>query len=281
MTGTILAVEDNDTDFMALRCALKSAGIKNPIERYENGHAAYERILASHDRPNVDRVCLILLDLNIPGVDGRQLLRDFRARDPKQSVPVIVLTASSRHQDIEECRTAGANAYVIKPLELEEWESQVGPVAEFWLASVRADGDLDWIGKHTKKTKVQTDQWRLTRTIECAIIPSLMLASRLASPVEGEPATQHLGPGAADVFELTRLLLVHDVSVARSYIDVFIGQGTPLAEMLVTLLEPAEKHISDLWKSDMCDTSEYLEIISRFDDLIEQLTTNNRPYRLN
>jgi len=129
----IISVEDSDQDFTALRYALNAAGVRNPVERCESGSHALSILNSKDGCPLADRASLILLDLNLPGVDGLELLKEFRNLDPKRLVPVIVLSTSAHPADVDRCYRAGANAYVVKPFELDEWKTKVGQLAEFWL----------------------------------------------------------------------------------------------------------------------------------------------------
>lgn len=132
---TIISIEDNDQDFTALQQALTRAGIPNPLERCESGLTALAQIQSDLGCQLADRASIILLDLNMPGISGIDLLKEFRRLVPKRLVPVIILSTSSHPADIDECYRAGANAYVVKPFELDEWDSKVGEVANFWLRS--------------------------------------------------------------------------------------------------------------------------------------------------
>ena len=99
--GSIISVEDSDTDFLALQYALHAAGVTNPIERCETGRAAMECLLADKGAALIEKASLIMLDLNLPGIDGRRLLREFRARDPQRAVPghrAVHVLASPRHR---------------------------------------------------------------------------------------------------------------------------------------------------------------------------------------
>ncbi|CCD95821.1 Two-component system response regulator [Bradyrhizobium sp. ORS 375] len=142
----IISIEDSDEDFAALTHALRAAGVPNSLERCQSGAAAMALLRSPDGCPLADRASLILLDLNLPGSDGLALLSEFRSQDPKRLVPVVVLSTSGHRKEIDECYRAGANAYVVKPFDLDEWESKVGKLANFWLHAAelptrpRADG---------------------------------------------------------------------------------------------------------------------------------------------
>lgn len=266
--GSIISVEDSDTDFLALQHALHVAGVPNPIERCESGRAAMESLLAETASPLVERASLIMLDLNLPGVDGRRLLRELRARDPERAVPVIVLSTSSHPRDIDDCYRAGADAYMVKPLELEDWETKVGQLAHSWLTPrevARACGRV--------LAKTADDLDPLSRTIESEIIPRLLLAhyvdaTHTPAPVRG---ARRFVPGEQEVAELTRLLLAHDVAVASSYVETMRGQGATLGAVFLALLAPAAQQIGDWWRAEQCDFTDVSLALSRLQHLLRDL----------
>ena len=183
----IVSVEDSDTDFMALQFALKAKGVKNPIERCASGRVAKENLLAGDNCPLNQKASLILLDLNLPEIDGRFLLLELRARDPNREVPVIVLSTSSHPHDMEVCYRAGADAYLVKPFELDDWEHKVAAIADHWLNIRRKASNGDPAAHpavaagraghaRARKHRGSVSLPQLTRAIEGEIIPRLLLA---------------------------------------------------------------------------------------------------------
>ena len=132
---TILIVEDSDDDYMATVRAFKKANIVNPVQRCTNGDQAIDYLLQRGEFTDPDkapRPNIILLDLNLPGTDGREVLRKIKA-DPKlQKIPVIVLTTSNAEQDIEQCYAAGANSYVQKPVDLVGFIQSIARLTDYW-----------------------------------------------------------------------------------------------------------------------------------------------------
>jgi CheY-like chemotaxis protein len=255
--GTIISVEDSDTDFLALRHALHAAGVNNPIERYDNGRTAVGGLLSNHDRALADLASLIMLDLNLPGLDGRDLLRKVRARDPERKVPIIVLSTSSHPKDIDTCYRAGADAYMVKPLELEDWETKVGQLAQSWLRPA------------ARGTTIAGDRLdALNRIIEGEIIPRLLLAH--CRPAE-ESVTGFVASDD-EVAELTRLLLTQDIGVASAYLETIRGQGATLGSLYLTLLAPAAQLVGDWWRDDRCDFTEVSLALSRLQHLLRDST---------
>lgn len=134
-TQTILIVEDSDDDYLATVRAFKKANLLNPVRRCTNGDQAIDYLLQRGEfsgpgqapRPNI-----ILLDLNLPGTDGKEVLRMIKADPDLQKIPVIVLTTSSAEQDIEQCYAAGANSYVQKPVDLVGFIQSVARLTDYW-----------------------------------------------------------------------------------------------------------------------------------------------------
>jgi CheY-like chemotaxis protein len=286
--GTIVSVEDSDTDFIALQFALQAAGVKNPVERCASGRAAMDSLLAGDSCPLPQKASLILLDLNLPGVDGRQLLREFRARDPKREVPVIVLSTSSHPRDIDDCYRAGADAYMVKPLELDDWETKIGSLAEFWLRATRSEddgsgraeargGDAKLAGARLKKARSRSTPEhlaQLTRAIEGEIIPRLLLAhgATNACRTARAPELKHFVPCGDEVAELARLVLEQDVSIAASYVEGMRAQGATLETVFQALVAPAARLIGDLWKADLCNFNEFSEALARLQQVLAELS---------
>lgn len=132
---TILIVEDSDDDFFATQRAFKKAGLSNPLYRCTNGDQAVDYLFrrgefadpATSPRPSV-----VLLDLNLPGLDGRDVLRLVKADPELHKIPVIVLTTSAAEQDIERCYADGANTYVQKPVNLQGFFEAVSRLKDYW-----------------------------------------------------------------------------------------------------------------------------------------------------
>lgn len=139
MTGNesqiILIVEDSDDDYMATVRAFKKANLLNPIRRCTNGDQALDYLLQRGEFSGPDkapRPNIILLDLNLPGMDGKEVLRIIKADPNLQKIPVIVLTTSNAEQDIEQCYAAGANSYVQKPVDLVGFIQSVARLTDYW-----------------------------------------------------------------------------------------------------------------------------------------------------
>jgi len=132
----ILIVEDNDDDYIATMRAFKKANFANPVQRCTNGDQALDYLFrrGEFSAPGkAPRPGLILLDLNLPGTDGRSVLHTIKAAPELLKIPVVVLTTSNAEQDIEQCYAAGANSYVQKPVDFEGFIRAIARLSEYWL----------------------------------------------------------------------------------------------------------------------------------------------------
>jgi two-component system, response regulator len=135
----ILLVEDSPEDREATIRALKRAGLANPIYCCGTGDEALDYLFqrgkfvggAQAPRPSV-----ILLDLNLPGTDGREVLAEIKKTDYLKTIPVIVLTTSTDDRDIQACYRMGANSYVKKPVDLEGFMKSIQRLKDYWFEVV-------------------------------------------------------------------------------------------------------------------------------------------------
>ena len=131
----ILVVEDNPEDFTALSRALRTHAVPNAVVHCADGEQALA-YLRSHSRPPAGPPALpalVLLDLNMPGLDGRDVLEALKQDPDLQLIPVVVFTTSANARDVEECYRLGANSYLTKPLSYPDLEEKVDLLAHFWL----------------------------------------------------------------------------------------------------------------------------------------------------
>jgi len=133
---TILLVEDNhDHAELTLR-ALKNGNVLNEVFWVKDGAEALDFL--EHRGPYTDpatapRPGLILLDLNLPKVDGHEVLRRIKADDTLRTIPVVMLTTSAREDEVSECYKAGANSYMCKPVQFPEFMERVRTIKLYWL----------------------------------------------------------------------------------------------------------------------------------------------------
>ena len=129
---TILLVEDNPLDARSTIRAARKLGVDRLVEVVTDGQAALERLRV--DRAEREPVGLVLLDLNLPGKDGHDVLAEIRSDDALCAIPVVVLTSSHEEVDVRAAYQRGANAYVTKPTQLGDWLRAVATIREFWLS---------------------------------------------------------------------------------------------------------------------------------------------------
>lgn len=127
----ILLVEDNPLDARSTIRAVRKLELAESVEVVTDGQAALDHLRQTSAGP--DAVGLVLLDLNLPGKDGHDVLAEMRADPDLQVVPVVVLTSSIEPTDIDTAYRRGANAYVSKPTELDGWLRTIDSIREFWL----------------------------------------------------------------------------------------------------------------------------------------------------
>ncbi len=133
---TILIVEDSDDDFYATMRAFKKANFANPVQRCINGEQALDYLFqrGEFSAPGkAPRPSFILLDLNLPGADGRSVLHTIKTEPDFMKTPVIILTTSNAEHDIEWCYAAGANSYVQKPVDFEGFVQAIASLTEYWI----------------------------------------------------------------------------------------------------------------------------------------------------
>jgi len=131
----ILVVENSPEDYEAMRRAFKKTGLDNPVCYCADGDEALDFLYRRGvyvDEGSAPRPTLILLDLNLPGTDGRQILAEIKQDDALKEIPVIVLTTSSYDRDVQACYRAGANSYVQKPVGLGGFIEAIKRLRDFW-----------------------------------------------------------------------------------------------------------------------------------------------------
>jgi two-component system, chemotaxis family, response regulator Rcp1 len=137
----ILLVEDSPSDAHLTLRRLKAAKIMNNLHWVEDGESAIEFLRHEGDYSNAPRPDLILLDLNLPGMDGREVLAEVKS-DPKlKIIPVVVLTTSADEHDVFKAYNLNANCYITKPVDIQQFLDVVGLIEDFWLAAVKLPVD--------------------------------------------------------------------------------------------------------------------------------------------
>jgi CheY-like chemotaxis protein len=139
MEHTILLVEDSDEDYAAFyRVFTQAARVGDHLNlvRCTKGDEALDYL---HGRgrfaapARATTPALILLDLNLPGADGRAVLAKIKADDRLRAIPVVIFTTSSNPRDVQECYAGGANSYVVKGVDYAHFKRSIQLLAEYWL----------------------------------------------------------------------------------------------------------------------------------------------------
>lgn len=130
----ILLAEDSPNDVELIITALRDARLVNEIVITHDGEQALDYLFrrGPHAGRTTPEPAVILLDLKMPKIDGREVLRRIRADPTLRLTPVVVLTSSREEQDLFETYNLGANAYLVKPVDFEAFISAVGKLGVFW-----------------------------------------------------------------------------------------------------------------------------------------------------
>jgi two-component system, response regulator len=141
---SILMVEDSEDDYEATTRAFKKVSPHNPVVWCRSGRDALDLLKREgvHRNANGSHPGLILLDLNMPGLDGRKTLRLIKEDDKLKRIPVIILTTSTDERDIQDCYQMGANTYVQKPVSFDGLIEAIKRLKAYWfeIALLPKDG---------------------------------------------------------------------------------------------------------------------------------------------
>lgn len=146
----ILIVEDSPIDYEIVTRALDKAGINVPVKRCVTGdeaiillqtimfHDAVSQQVVEISKDGIDDCMpfLVLLDLNLPGVDGRAVLEFIKTNRETAHIPVIIFSTSANERDIDDCYDLGANCYLQKPTSPDDYTSLISALGEFWFKHV-------------------------------------------------------------------------------------------------------------------------------------------------
>jgi len=134
----ILLVEDDKVDVMTVKRALKDLNIKNRLVNTANGEEALEYLKNNGNK----KPCIILLDLNMPKMNGIEFLQIVKADDSLKEIPVIVLTTSSQQQDIAESFKLSIAGYIVKSVDYAEYTEAINTINLYWtLSKLPSNGD--------------------------------------------------------------------------------------------------------------------------------------------
>ena len=139
----ILLVEDNPADVRLTREALKEGKVYNNLHWAKDGVEALEFLHRQGKYADAPRPDIILLDLNLPKKDGREVLQDIKKDDKLKRIPVVILTTSKAEEDVLKSYNLHANCYVTKPVDLEQFIVVVKSIDMFWLTVVTLPNGKD------------------------------------------------------------------------------------------------------------------------------------------
>jgi CheY-like chemotaxis protein len=124
----ILIVDDNEDDFEATKRAFSKTNLNNPIAFARSGEEALDYLRSKGNaKPGI-----ILLDLNMPGLDGRQTLERIKQSVELRKIPVVILTTSNDERDVKSCYELGANTYIQKPVDFDGLIAAIQQLKEYW-----------------------------------------------------------------------------------------------------------------------------------------------------
>lgn len=124
---SFLLIDDDEIEQLKFQRILKKLDHKHKVREANDGEEALELITSGNYIPDV-----ILLDLNMPKMNGIDFLKLFKQHDSLRYIPIIMLTTSSNHSEIKQCYAEGASGYIIKPLKYEDYIKKVETLSNYW-----------------------------------------------------------------------------------------------------------------------------------------------------
>ena len=132
----ILLVEDNPADARLIEEVFKDTDLKNKIYVVKDGVEAMHFLNNVNEYSNAPNPDIILLDLNLPRKDGREVLKEVKENENLKSIPIVILTTSSASEDVVKTYRNHANCYITKPVDFDQFLSVVTAIEDFWLKVV-------------------------------------------------------------------------------------------------------------------------------------------------
>ncbi len=139
VTKSLLIIEDSDEDYAALVRTIAKAKITNPVYRCEDGEEALDFLYQEGeyaDETLAPRPSLIVLDLNLPGTDGREVLAEIKQDANLKTIPIVIFSTSSNPKDINACYRYGISGYLVKPMDINRLHWLVQTFLDYWFQAV-------------------------------------------------------------------------------------------------------------------------------------------------
>jgi two-component system, chemotaxis family, response regulator Rcp1 len=133
----ILLVEDNEGDARLAKEAMRDSKLRNTLHHVMDGEDAMAFLRQAGKYSSMPRPDLVLLDLNLPRKDGREVLAEIKSDEDLKRIPVVILTVSSAEEDILKTYNLHANCFITKPIDLEQFMKVVRSIEDFWLTIVK------------------------------------------------------------------------------------------------------------------------------------------------
>ena len=132
----ILLVEDNEGDVFLTRRAFEKAKLANNIEVAADGEIAMDMLRRQGEYSTLSKPDIVLLDINLPKKDGKQVLKEMKEDEELRRIPVVILTSSQAEQDVIKSYDEHASSYIVKPINLEKFRDVVTAIEDFWFSVV-------------------------------------------------------------------------------------------------------------------------------------------------
>ena len=139
----ILLIEDNPADAELMVEAMSQSKVRNQLTIARDGEAGMEAIYTRGDYAGMPQPDIILLDLNLPRLDGREILAQVKSDDAVRHIPIVVLTSSQAEEDVLRSYKLNANSYISKPLDFDRFMEIIRRLEDFWLEVVKLPARIE------------------------------------------------------------------------------------------------------------------------------------------
>lgn len=133
----ILLVEDNPADVRLTVEALKEGQVRHNLTVARDGHEALAHLFRRGEHSCAVRPDIVLLDLNLPRLDGREVLAELKSDRDLKRIPVLILTTSAAEEDVKHCYELHANCYITKPVDMDQFIELMQTIETFWFNTVQ------------------------------------------------------------------------------------------------------------------------------------------------